>query len=59
MKFTVWSKFNNAKRFHKSFETEDAKRASLVAENVSRWLCIKQVKVVCDDGYTRETLIIK
>ena len=59
MKYTIWSKYNHAKRFHKCFETEDSKRAELVANNEANWPCVCEVKVVCDDGYCKETLVIK
>jgi len=57
MKFTIWVKRKGAKRWWKSFTTESSKRAELIATNETKVLCNAGVKVVCDDGYTKETLI--
>jgi len=57
MKFEIWVKRKNAKRWWKSFTTESSKRADLIANNEMKVLCNAGVKVVCYDGYTKETLI--
>jgi len=57
MKFTIWVKRRNAKRWWKSFTTESSARADLIARNEMKALCNVGVKVVADDGYSKETLI--
>lgn len=57
MKFTIWVKRRGAKRWWKSFTTESSKRADLIAKNEMKTLCNVGVKVVADDGYSKETLV--
>ena len=59
MKFTIWIKYRGDKRFRRNFWTESSKRASLVSDNYAKQLNIVSVKVVCNDGYSEETLVIK
>lgn len=59
MTFEIWVKVKFAKRWQKTFITSDSARADLVANNEMKILRYVGVKVVCDDGYTKETLIYK
>lgn len=57
MKYTVYIKQKRDKRFVRIYQTESAQRAERTA--MSWCNNSEQVKVVCDDGYSKETIIYK
>lgn len=60
MEYTVWLKLPNQKRFCNRGTYTDAKAADKQANFLLRGYALHHglsLKVVCDDGYSKETLI--
>lgn len=59
MKFTIWAKVKGHKRFYRAWVTQESKRADLIAKGYAEAGVYSEVKVVANDGYSKETIIYK